>query len=125
MLLRRNILDIQKAEGSVPWPPKANDLLSKSSEGPALLQRLLSIIISGKPYERASDKKVRLVNSFTQDICYAATNGQWLMPKQLLLSLTLRHITGSAELITLFNRFGHCQSYSRTLELETAICDSK
>ena len=32
-------------------------------------------------------------------------------------------MTGSAELITLLNRFGHCISYDTTLELETAICD--
>ena len=115
---------MQKRQESTPWPPKANDPLSKSGDVPVLLQRLLSFIISGKPFDRAPEKKVRLVNSFSQDICYAATNGQWFMPKQLLLSLTLRHLTGSAELITLFNRFGHGQSYSRTLELETAICDS-
>ena len=46
------------------------------------------------------------------------------MPKHLLLSMTVRHLTGSAELITILNRFGHCQSYTRTLELKTAMCSS-
>ena len=36
--------------------------------------------------------------------------------------MTLRHLTGSAEVITLVNRFGHCASYSRVIELETAMC---
>ena len=38
--------------------------------------------------------------------------------------MTVRHLTGSAELITILNRFGHCQSYTRTLELETTMCSS-
>ena len=46
------------------------------------------------------------------------------MPKHILLAMTVHHLTGSAEIITILNRFGHCQSYSRTLELETAMCRS-
>ena len=30
----------------------------------------------------------------------------------------------SAQIITLLNRVGHCQSYTRTLELETALYNS-
>ena len=52
------------------------------------------------------------------------TNGQWAMPKHLLLGMSVRHLTGSAELITVLNRFGHCASYSVLLELETAMCSS-
>lgn len=44
------------------------------------------------------------------------------MPKHLLLGMTLQHITGSAVIVTMINRFGHCASYSRVLELESAIC---
>ena len=43
------------------------------------------------------------------------------MPKHILLAMTVHHLTGSAEIL---NRFGHCQPYSRTLELETAMCRS-
>ena len=46
------------------------------------------------------------------------------MPKQLLLGMSVRHLTESAELITVLNRFGHCASYSVLLELETAMCSS-
>ena len=34
----------------------------------------------------------------------------------------VRHLTRSAALITILNRFGHCASYSVLLELETAMC---
>ena len=36
----------------------------------------------------------------------------------------MRHLTGNAEVITILNRYRHSQSYSRTLELETAMCNS-
>ena len=61
----------------------------------------------------------RLVDSLAQDICYAATRGEWIMPEHLLLSMTVRHLTtGSAELITLLNVFGHCQSYTRNSNVQ-------
>ena len=46
------------------------------------------------------------------------------MPKHLLSGMSVGHLTGSAELITVLNRFGHCASYSVLIELETAMCSS-
>ena len=46
------------------------------------------------------------------------------MHKHSLLGMSVRHLTGSAELVTFLNRFGHCTSYSVLLELETAMCSS-
>lgn len=62
------------------------------------------------------------MTSFAQDSCKAITNGKWTLPKHLLLGMTLQHLTGSAEVITLVKRFGHCASYSQVIELETAMC---
>ena len=47
------------------------------------------------------------------------------MPKHLLSGMPVRHLTGSAELITVLNGFGHCASYSVLLEVETAMCSSR
>ena len=63
----------------------------------------------------------RLINSIGQDICRATTNSAWILPKHISLCLTLRHLFRSKELITLMNKLGHCENYSFTLELETAI----
>jgi len=46
------------------------------------------------------------------------------MPKHLLLGVSVHHLTGNAELVTLLNRFGHCANYSAVMELETAMADS-
>ena len=124
MVLRRHIIESNRASGNIPFPPKSSWLLSEDREPPDLLQNFLSSLVLGKSCQNLSERSKRFVSSFPQDICYAATNGQWLMPKHVMLAMTVHHLTGSAELITILNRFGHCQSYSRTLELETATCKS-
>ena len=67
--------------------------------------------------------EIRLIGSSGQDICRAATRGhdQWKLPKHIFLCMTLRHLFRSKELTVLMNRFGHCESYSSSLEAETAI----
>ena len=88
-------------------------------------------------------KDDRLSTSLAEDLCYAVingeciipkhfllpmtitvTNGECIMPKHFLLPMTIRHLTGSAEVITIINRYGHGQSNTKTLELETALCNS-
>ena len=102
------------------------NLQSDSVKLPELLLYFLSHLISGKGTKTGfrSEKIGRLVKSFAQDMCYAVTNGTWHLSKHLLLGMTIRHLTGSAEIISLLNRFGHCQSYTKVLELETAMCNN-
>lgn len=45
-----------------------------------------------------------------------------MMPKQILLGLTLKHLTGSVEIVPLVHHFGHYASYTSLLELKTAMC---
>ena len=58
-----------------------------------------------------------------QDICYACTNGKWMLPKHVHLGTSVKHITGSAQSVQILNKFGHCPSNSFLLELETARYD--
>ena len=124
MVLRRHIIESHRASDNIQFPSATSWLLSEDRESPDLFQNFLSSLVSGKLRQNLSEKSKRFVSSCLQDICNAATNGQWLMPKHVLLAMTVHNLTGSAELITILNRFGHCQSYSRTLELETAMCKS-
>ena len=124
MILRRHILDVKNSSGDIPFPPTASWLLSDKREPSHLLKEFLSQLVTGNPKHKISAKSLRFINSCSQDISYATTNGQWEMPKHILLAMTVHHLTGSAQVITLLNRLGHCQSYTRTLELETALCNS-
>ena len=118
-ILRRAIQSAYIESEEMPWPQSADFLVSDNVLPPSCLQEFLACLLAVK--NDSSERRERLATSFAQDICKAVTNGQCMMPKHLLLGMTLRHLTGSAEIVTLVNRFGHCASYSRVLELETSM----
>ena len=115
-----NTYILQYLKGSITHE---DDYLNDANIVPDELDFLLKMIICGS--NRMSSKRVeRLSNSLGQDICRAATNGEWKLPKHLLVCMSLRHLFRSKELITLMNRPGHCENHSFSLELETAIAKS-
>jgi hypothetical protein len=123
-ILRRCIVDAQTNSAEMPWPPSTNFLLSETIKPPDELMTFVTQLLSGRAIKDASTKTERITRSVAQDICYAVSGGRWKMPKHLLLGMTVRHITGSAEIVSLLNRFGHCVSYTTLLELETAMCNA-
>ena len=62
--------------------------------------------------------------SVAQDICFTVPHGERVMPKHLLLPITVRHLTGCAELLTILNHFDHCHSYTKNFGVETPLCNS-
>ncbi|KAK3763369.1 hypothetical protein RRG08_042159 [Elysia crispata] len=106
----------------MPWPPSADYLLSDQILVPAMLTKFLRSLLSKRA--SVSIGTIRCDRSIGHDICYNVTCGQWKLPKQRLLGMTVGHITGSAQLINILNHFGHCVSHSTLLELETAMCDA-
>ena len=109
----------------IPWPPSAAQLLDQSCTLPHSVMSFMSRVINGKPLTEASTKTSRLAKSFTEDICCAVTTGMWKLPKQigLVLGVSLHHLTGRADILTILNRFGHCSLYPMILELETAMAN--
>ena len=43
------------------------------------------------------------------------------LPKHILLPFTIKSLTGNTELIKVINRLGHGISYSKILEIDTAL----
>ena len=121
-LLRQIILEACEKIDPLEWPPSACSL-DNLDVLPPEVHKFLTIVISGSA-SCDSQRVTRLVNSIGQDICRAATNGQWKLPKHILICMTMRHLFRSAELTTLLNRLGHSESYSFSLELETAIASA-
>ena len=118
--LHSAIVETFKKSEDMKWPPSANDLENATAQIPSELEKFLNVLIS-KHETPVNPKVKRLVQSIGQDVCRAATNGEWKLPKHVLLCLTLRHLYRSKQLITLINKLGHCENYSFSLELETAI----
>ena len=125
MILRRYVYEAEQNSPLMPWPPSAEWLLSDQRIPPTILSNFIAQLISGKSPKSATDKIRRAAKSISEDICYAVTNGSWAMPKHLLLPMTVRHITGNAELIALLNRLGHGQSYTKTMELEQSFSNMR
>ena len=118
--LRESIKESFINSDKMSWPPSVEYLKNIEGVGPEELERFLKIVLSGSKY--CENIRVnRLGLAISQDICRRATNGKWTMPKHILLCMTLRHTFCSKELLTLINKFGHCEGYNFSFELETAI----
>jgi len=79
-------------------------------------------LIAQKPASSdVPDRVSRTATSISEDLCRAVTRSRWVMPKHVLLGMSLHDLTGSAEVVSIVSRYGHCQSYSKLLELETAL----
>ena len=119
--IRKYILEAFKRQSKLEkWPPTPDTLSDHQTLIPSSLQNFIKILISGSSNTK-SEKINRLMLSISQDICRAATNGKWNLPKHILLGMTLRHLFRSAELTVILNRFGHIPDYCFLLELESAL----
>jgi len=121
MLLHRHILQQQSASADMPWPPSVAFLTSSAVSPPVTLLDFVTRVIAGKSSSAPNDSTVRVASSLAEDLCSAASNGRWKMPKHLLLGTALHQITGSAKVVTLISRSGHCSSYAQVLDLENAM----
>lgn len=99
----KEIISSFNSSEELKWPPTAHDLAATDYVLPPSLATFLSYVLSGKSTTH-SDKDQRLIASIGQDICRAATKGEWKLPKHVLVCLTLRHMFRSEQLITLLNR---------------------
>ena len=52
------------------------------------------------------------------------TNGEWKLPKHILLCSTIRHLYRSKQLTNILHRLGHSESYDFGLEVETALAEA-
>ena len=111
-----------KEAEELKWPPSAH-YLENHSKIPNELEIFLIHVIN-KQCVPTTTKNQRLILSIGQDICRAVTGGEWKLQKHLLLSMTLRHLYRSEQLITLINRMGHCENYSYILEMETGLAQA-
>ena len=121
--------DIMQTRSNLPWPPTSSDLTLESARSmvSAKLYNFLAWVV-GVSDDPEGEKKVeigaaedRRILTICQDIIYLATKGREMMPKHTSLSMAIRHLSGSSELLGLLNGFGYCVSHTSVLEHDTAI----
>ena len=112
------------------WPPTADDFNEKAilKAVPTQLFNFLCwcLGLSDVPSleslrDSIADKDARKVDSIAQDLMYISAKGNKQTPKSLSLGMLTRQVTGSAEMISALNAFGHCASYDTVMRHETAL----
>ena len=63
----------------------------------------------------------RQVLLIAQDVIYCASRGQVKTPKHVRLSMTVKHLTGSSQVVSIINKFGHCISDSELHDIDTEL----
>lgn len=64
------------------------------------------------------DKRALMIG---QDIVHATSHSRIKTPKHIGLAVTLHHLTGSKQIVTLLNRMGHCSSYEDVEIVNTSL----
>ena len=63
----------------------------------------------------------RKVLSIAQDIIHCASNARVKTPKHISLAMSVHHLTGSKQIITILNRMGHCTSYDEMKSVDASL----
>ena len=119
-MIRRLVTEMKPV---MTWPPAEDDLDCSDTVVPDLLYNMFAWISSSDV--EYSNKRVcgvsaevrRLVLSLAQDLIHCVSRGRIKTPKHVTLPLTVKSLTGNAELVTIPNRFGHALSYCQIEEL--------
>ena len=121
--IRRSILD---TKWSHPWPIHPSDVAPDKFPKPDFLIRFLKGVLTGDQSTADISKRTEvLINSFSQDLIFTATNGHSKPPKHILTAYAVKTLTGNVEIIQMLNRLGHAVSYSQIEENDTALCMQK
>ena len=114
-IIRRRI---KKDCKSVAIQPIDTDDLTTSkvrASIPTTLYKFLQVLISSKdivnettqdPVGEEDDRRIAIA----QDMIHATTRGRVKTPKHVALAMSVRHLTGSKQLVAMLNHFGHCSS---------------
>ena len=63
----------------------------------------------------------RCAISTSQDALFVVRNGRVKPPKQIILGMAIKSMTGSKTLVNMMNRFGNIINYHAIEEIETAL----
>ena len=128
----KNAIEDSLSQFKYPWPPTAENLNTDSARKlvPHCLYRLFNWIawtagineeLSANEYVKVAENEEKKILSIAQDIIFLKAKGRVVTPKHQVLSMTIRHMTRSSQLIQILNGFGHSASHSSTLEHDTAL----
>ena len=119
-------VEVLHNKGIAAVPPSSSCLQEDNIDIPESLFRFLYWLLTkddNLAISRATVKPTlrRKLLAIAQDIIFVMSKGHIKTPKHVSLAMTMKNLTGSAQVISLLNRFGHCVSYPEVLEMESNI----
>ena len=133
--LRSNVID---GATSIPFPPKPTDISDQaaSAQLPSPPFNFLAWLLLGdsasqglslhEKVELASESDRCHVLLVAQDIIHCVTRGRRIKTaKHVGLPLAMKHISGSAKVVSLLNRFGHGLSATQMQEVEAGMAQQQ
>ena len=124
---------IKQCKGIRIYPASVNDIDQVTAKNlvPADLYLFLRWLITrdgvniDAKSDCSNDSDERKVLCLAQDIIHCMSHGQMKLPKHLGLAISVRHLTGSEQLVSILNRTGHCSCYSEIESVETGLAKSE
>lgn len=118
LLLRRIVLNIEKHK--IDCDVNVSKLIEGECEIPDILIEFFAILLTGGNIDKIKNPRTVLkAKSFASDVVSAVHRGQVKTSKHITLGMTLKSLTNSEKIVRLLHSYGHCISYTATLELET------
>lgn len=128
----RELLNGTKGVGT--WPPRAENVTVDACKQvvPAVLFNFLAwctgmsmeVSMEDAYVSVDQDQELKLM-SVAQDLIHLESQGRKVTPKHAALGMTVRHMTGSSQLLGVLNGLGHCMSHSFILEHDTALAEQE
>ena len=113
--------ELKSIRNRIPDAPTAEDMTVDSI--PDSVHAFLAWVLSDddSAIQNPSINLKRRIMAIGQDLVYNVSNGRVKTPKHVSLAVAVKNLTGSAQVISLLNRFGHAISHNELLEMESAM----
>ena len=106
---------------ALPWPPTIENLRKDDHNAPDILKLFYENLLSPVSVHHGTSLTAeRLIDSFSQDIIYAVSKGEFLTLKHASVGLGLHSLTGQKLPLQFLSWLGHSMTYDQICEVETA-----
>ena len=118
MEMRRQILQLES--NPLEEPLSANSIMKGEVEIPSIVTNFFRTLYTGA-VKTKSNRKERLVESTSAVVVYSCSGGKLLPGKHLSLAIGLKSMSGSKQIVSLLNRFGHCASNEKVRRVDIGL----
>ena len=111
-------MELKNVKSNLTDPPSAKTLTLNHAQIPTAVYNFLVWMMSDDTDGTDLHRRVMAVG---QDLLYNVSRGRVKTPKHVSLAMAVKNLTGSSQVVSLLNRFGHTVSYNELLYLESSI----